>query len=135
MIDYVGFWRRVGASLIDLFGLLFLVIPLSVWYFGDGWTMAEGVTAFAINWILPGIALLLFWFLRGATPGKMVMSAVIVDAGTLESPTLTQLVRRYLGYYVSTLALGLGFVWVAFDARKQAWHDKMANTVVIKRPR
>ena len=47
-------------------------------------------------------------------------------------PTLRQLVIRYLGYYVSTIPLGLGLIWVAFDARKQGWHDKMAGTVVVR---
>jgi len=26
----------------------------------------------------------------------------------------------------------LGLVWVAFDRRKQGWHDKLAGTVVIR---
>ena len=46
--------------------------------------------------------------------------------------TLTQLVIRYLGYFVSTIPLGLGLLWVGFDRRKQGWHDKMANTVVVR---
>jgi uncharacterized RDD family membrane protein YckC len=29
--------------------------------------------------------------------------------------------------------LNLGFIWVAFDKRKQGWHDKIAGTVVIIR--
>jgi uncharacterized RDD family membrane protein YckC len=132
-VEYVGFWPRVGASLIDTFALLFLVVPLMLWYFGGNWAYADGVTAFFINWIAPAIAVVLFWRFRGATPGKMVISAVIVDARTFEEPTPGQLIGRYLGYYVSTIPLMLGFVWVAFDARKQGWHDKMANTVVIRK--
>jgi uncharacterized RDD family membrane protein YckC len=42
-----------------------------------------------------------------------------------------QYIIRYLGYYVSIFALGLGFLWVAWDDKKQGWHDKMAGTVVI----
>jgi uncharacterized RDD family membrane protein YckC len=38
---------------------------------------------------------------------------------------------RYLGYFVSALPLGLGFFWVAWDKRKQGFHDKLAKTVVI----
>ncbi len=132
-VEYVGFWPRFGAFLIDSFAVLFLVVPLMVWYFGDGWAYADGVKAFIINWVLPGAATLLFWHFRRATPGKMVISAVIVDARTFESPTTGQLVGRYLGYYVSSIVLFLGFLWIAFDARKQGWHDKMANTVVIRK--
>ncbi len=106
-----------------------------LWYFGDGWAYADGVLAFFINWIAPALAVILFWWFRGATPGKMVVDAVIVDAHTFRHPTNWQLVGRYLGYFVSTVPFGLGLIWVAFDPRKQGWHDKMANTVVIrKRP-
>lgn len=132
-VEYVGFWPRAWASLIDTFAVLFLVVPLMLWYFGDGWAYADGVKAFFINWIAPAIAVMLFWRFRGATPGKMAISAVVVDARTFGAPTTGQLVGRYLGYYVSTIPLMLGFVWVAFDARKQGWHDKMANTVVIRK--
>jgi uncharacterized RDD family membrane protein YckC len=64
----------------------------------------------------------------------MAIGARIVDAGSGAAPTGRRLFVRYLGYYVSTLPLLLGFLWVAFDPRKQGWHDKMAGTVVV-RPR
>ena len=83
--------------------------------------------------MLPGIAVLLFWHFKSATPGKMAISAVIVDARTFGRPSVAQLIGRYVGYYVSTIPLGAGLVWVAFDPRKQGWHDKMANTVVIRK--
>ena len=38
---------------------------------------------------------------------------------------------RYLSYIVSLLPLCLGFLWVARDARKQGFHDKIAKTVVL----
>ena len=132
-VEYVGFWPRVGAALIDTLAVMFLVVPLLVWYFGVGWAYAEGATAFVINWLLPAAAVLLFWHYRSATPGKMVISAVIVDATTFAKPSMAQLIGRYLGYYVSTIPLGAGLIWVAFDPRKQGWHDKMANTVVIRK--
>ena len=132
-VEYVGFWPRFGAFLIDSFAVLFLIVPLMVWYFGVGWAYAEGAKAFIINWIVPAAATLLFWHYRKATPGKMVISAVIVDARTFGPPSTQQLIGRYLGYYVSTIVLFLGFLWIAFDPRKQGWHDKMANTVVIRK--
>jgi uncharacterized RDD family membrane protein YckC len=76
----------------------------------------------------------LFWMYRQATPGKMAIGARIVDARTGRPPGTKQLVGRYLGYYVSTIPFCLGLIWVAFDPRKQGWHDKLAGTVVV-RPR
>ncbi|TAL09221.1 MAG: RDD family protein, partial [Chloroflexota bacterium] len=40
---------------------------------------------------------------------------------------------RYLGYLISWWILGIGFIWVAFDRKKQGWHDKIGGTVVVRR--
>ena len=39
---------------------------------------------------------------------------------------------RYVGYIVSGLAIGLGFLWIIWDDKKQGWHDKIASTKVIR---
>jgi uncharacterized RDD family membrane protein YckC len=132
-VEYVGFWRRLAATAIDLFLLLFVAVPLTVWYVGDGWTRTQGIAAFVVNWIAPALLVLAFWYFRGATPGKMAISAQIVDARTLSAPRLPQLIGRIAGYSVSFFPLLLGFLWIARDPRKQGWHDKMANTVVIRK--
>jgi uncharacterized RDD family membrane protein YckC len=136
-VVYVGFWARFGASLIDSVLVLALMAPLMHMFYGDidDWSNAHGFTAFTINYVLPAVAVIAFWFTRGATPGKMVLSAVIVDAQTLETPSHGQLIARYFSYYVSLIPLCLGFLWIAFDKRKQGWHDKIAGTVVIRKPR
>ncbi|MGA7985503.1 MAG: RDD family protein [Burkholderiales bacterium] len=38
---------------------------------------------------------------------------------------------RFLGYFVSIVPLGLGFLWIAFDRKKRGWHDLIAGTVVV----
>jgi len=63
----------------------------------------------------------------------MIVRAKIVDARTGGKPSTGQLIGRYFGYYLSMIPLFLGFIWVAFDKRKQGWHDKLAGTVVIRR--
>jgi uncharacterized RDD family membrane protein YckC len=93
----------------------------------------EGPAYFLISYVLPAVAVIAFWSTKHATPGKMLIGAKIVDAKTGEYPSLKQHVIRYLGYFLSTFALGLGFIWVAFDRRKQGWHDKLAGTVVVRR--
>jgi uncharacterized RDD family membrane protein YckC len=133
--DYVGFWARFAASLIDLVGVMFVVVPATVFLFGNGWAYAQGAAAFLVNWCVPGAVYIAFWVLRGATPGKMAIKAVVVDAETCATPDFWQALTRYVGFFVSITPLFLGFAWVAFDARKQAWHDKMARTVVIYRRR
>jgi uncharacterized RDD family membrane protein YckC len=38
---------------------------------------------------------------------------------------------RYIGYIISAAAFSLGFLWLAYDPKRQGWHDKIARTVVI----
>jgi len=134
-VEYVGFWARLLASLIDLVGVMFVVVPVTVFLLGDGWAYAQGGAAFFVNWVVPGAAYVAFWVFKRATPGKMVIKAEVVDAQTRATPDFWQALTRYVGFFVSVTPLFLGFVWVAFDARKQAWHDKMARTVVVYRRR
>ena len=135
--QYVGFWMRVLAGAIDL--LLCAVLVALVGVIVDPPHLydlrSRGLMDFTLNYVLPGVAILAFWFTRGATPGKLFISAAIVDARTLQTPTRGQFVLRYAGYYLSTVVVLLGYVWIAFDARKQGWHDKIAGTVVVRRPR
>jgi uncharacterized RDD family membrane protein YckC len=133
-VEYVGFWARALASLIDTVLALIVLIPVSQFFVGAR-RHHESLTSVTLDYIVPAIIVLVFWFSRSATPGKMAISAVIVDADTLGPPTPAQFVIRYVGYYVSSIGLLLGFVWVGIDARKQGWHDKMASTLVIRRRR
>lgn len=139
VLEYVGFWPRVGAALIDTVLLLFVTAPLVTLVYGrEYWTSdtwLQGPADFLINWLLPAVAVVLFWIYRQATPGKIAVGARIVDARTGGKPTKRQLVIRYLGYYVAMIPLMAGIVWVAFDPRKQGWHDKLAGTVVVRQPR
>ena len=137
--EYVGFWARVGASLLDTIWVALLVTPLLALVAGsDYFTMEHALSGVSdlretlISYGIPAVIIIAFWRRTLATPGKMAIHAQIVDARTFGKPTLGQLVIRYLGYYISTIPFGLGLIWVAFDPRKQGWHDKLANTVVIR---
>ena len=137
-LEYVGFWLRVWAAVIDTLLVLLICTPLVTWYYGPDYYLSEelvffrGPADFVINWVLPTIAIVLFWMYRQATPGKMAIGARIVDAKTGGKPTTGQLIGRYFGYYVSTIPFLLGLIWVGFDPRKQGWHDKLAGTVVVR---
>jgi len=137
-LEYVGFWPRVGAAFIDSLLVVAVCAPIVTAIYGRQYwasdALVKGPADFLVNWALPAIAVVLFWVYRQATPGKIAISARIVDAATGGRPTTRQLVVRYLGYYVSMLPMMLGILWVAFDPRKQGWHDKLAGTVVV-RPR
>jgi uncharacterized RDD family membrane protein YckC len=140
-VEYVGFWARVLATLIDTVLVLCVTLPLVIAVYGRSYfdASASGVIVrpadFIISWVLPAVAIVLFWFFRQATPGKMAISAQVVDARTGGRLSVGQSIVRYLGYFVSTIPFCLGLLWVAFDPKKQAWHDKIAGTVVIRKRR
>ena len=137
-VEYAGFWVRVGASMIDTLLLLLVIFPLLVAIYGWAYFDPEktgfiaGPADFVLSWVAPALAVIGFWIYKQATPGKMVLSIRIVDAATGSPPSTGQCVGRYLAYFVSTIPLALGLIWVAFDKRKQGWHDKLAGTVVIR---
>ncbi len=134
--EYVGFWIRVGASMIDTAILMLIIAPLATLLYGSDYWLSEAIVAgpmdLLLTWVFPAVAVVLLWRWRQATPGKMLFRARIVDAKTGNSPTTRQLVIRYLGYFVSTIPLCLGLLWVGWDSRKQGWHDKLAGTLVIR---
>lgn len=137
-LAYAGFWIRGGATLIDTGLLLVLTWPLLISIYGWEYFDTEktefiaGPEDFFLSWVLPAIAIIGFWITKQATPGKMAVSAKIVDAATGLAPSASQLVGRYFAYFVSVIPFGLGLLWVAFDKKKQGWHDKLACTVVVR---
>jgi uncharacterized RDD family membrane protein YckC len=139
-LEYVGFWLRFWAFIIDsVLGMIILWPILRAYGGEDYWPelyayTGTGLRGVFLQLVLPAIAVIIFWVTRQATPGKMAIGATIVDADSGARPTTAQFLGRYLAYYVSTIPCCLGFFWIAIDARKQGWHDKLAGTVVV-RPR
>lgn len=106
-MEYAGFWIRLGAWFID-------VILLSI-----------------VSWGIVNVAYFIgLWVWRGQTLGQMVVNVQVVrtDGKPVDLRTAA---LRYLGYIVCALTLGIGFLIIAFDDRKQGLHDKIANTYVI----
>lgn len=136
-LEYVGFWPRVGASLIDSVIVVLITAPLLTAVYGmaywDSEALYAGTADLLINFGVPAAFVLALWIKMSATPGKKVIGAMIVDARTGEKPGTGQFVIRYIGYFVAGIPLVLGIIWVGFDARKQGWHDKLAGTVVVRR--
>jgi len=137
-VRYAGFWIRVLAALIDSVLIVLVTYPFLIAIYGWAYLDGErsgfvaGPADFVLTWIAPAAASILFWLYRQATPGKMAVSARVVDARTGRALTLGQSLLRYAGYFVALLPVGLGILWVAFDARKQGWHDKLAKSVVVR---
>jgi len=134
--NYAGFWIRFLAFIINSLLISALVVPILFLFFEPEQLnrneLAGSPVYFFLNYILPAIAFIAFWIFKSSEPGKMVFGLKIIDEKTGGKPSKGQMIGRYFGYYVSGLILALGFIWIAFDKRKQSWHDKLAGTLVIR---
>ena len=82
--------------------------------------------------ILPWLYYWLFTGLKGQTPGKMAVGIKVIDAGGNVPGLGRAALRETVGKIISAIPLFLGYFWVAWDPKKQGWHDKLAGTYVTK---
>lgn len=131
-LQFAGFWRRIIAFGIDSLILLTIRAAILLVFSPEPLSGQEQGNDAAIRMAMIVIAFgytIGFWCWKQTTPGKHAVGARIVDARTGGEPTLGQFLIRYLGYILPGV---FGCVWVAFDERKQGWHDKLARTVVVR---
>jgi len=135
-IQYAGFWRRLLAFILDSFLFYAVVAPLlmlSYWSSEQVGVFAiYGIADFLLTTLLPVVLIIGFWIKLSATPGKLLLDCKVVDAKTLQPLGWKKALLRCLAYVVSALPVYLGFVWIAFDKRKQGLHDKLAGTLVLQ---
>jgi uncharacterized RDD family membrane protein YckC len=75
-----------------------------------------------------------FWTWKGTTVGGIIcqLRLVRVDGAPLR---FADALVRGLASIFSLAVLGLGALWILKDPERQAWHDKIAGTYVVKVPR
>ncbi len=115
-----GFWIRMGALFIDI--VLVSVIAGVLDTAGEIWLVA--LAAYGA----------LMWKLKGTTIGGLVCGIKVVRRDGAELNWDTAIVRA-LGCFLSMVVAGLGFLWIVFDEDRQAWHDKIAGTLVVRTTR
>ncbi|HEY6453814.1 MAG TPA: RDD family protein [Steroidobacteraceae bacterium] len=121
-----GFWPRIGALFIDA---IIVGVVVRVLLEGPG-GIGEN-RSFLLALAIYGAVM---WKVRGTTIGGIVFDLHVVrlDSRPLDWPTVCV---RALGCILSLCALGLGFFWIGIDPGKQAWHDKLAGTIVVRVPK
>jgi uncharacterized RDD family membrane protein YckC len=117
-----GFGARAWAYLIDVavvFGLLVLVELV----------IADAV----VEWGVASAYWVILWSRSGGgqTVGMRILKIKVM--GTNGQPvTLGAAILRYIGFMAGSFAFGIGLLWAAWDAKRQAWHDKIAKTYVVR---
>ena len=145
---YAGFWLRAAARMIDV---LLILAAYNLVYIADRLGADAGLWAgsgLGENGIDDGVSLAnllrvlfflgfpVFYYVHltgcyGQTFGKMALKIRVVneDGTPLD---YRKAFLRWLGYFLCDLTLNIGYVWAAFDLRKQGLHDKVCRTVVIR---
>jgi uncharacterized RDD family membrane protein YckC len=138
-VPVVGVGRRFAAYMIDWVVLsvggfflgVTIALPLFIMGgFGEETELLANLATSCLGFVINALYFVIFWAATGQSPGKMVVGIKIVRTNG-SRVNWTHAILRYIGYIVSGLALSLGYAWIAFDARRQGWHDKMADTVVV----
>ncbi len=144
---YGGFWIRFVAVIIDSFIvaipilIMAVILGVIVGLSAAGSSSSSSTTTTAASTGLASLIQLIsfvisvgyfvyFWG-KGQTIGMRLLHLRVADANTGAPIGYGRAALRYLGYIVSALVCYIGLIWAAFDARKQGWHDKIANTVVL----
>jgi uncharacterized RDD family membrane protein YckC len=121
--EAAGFWRRVGASLIDgiVVGIVELILRLILGGAGVALTL---VFSFGYYTYFHGRT--------GQTPGDAALGMRVVDIDSGEVIGYGRAFGRSLVSIVSGLVIGIGYLWMLWDPRKQTWHDKAVSSLPIR---
>jgi uncharacterized RDD family membrane protein YckC len=134
-VAYAGFWIRVLAFLVDGLAIGVIVSLLTLGRGGiavyDHWlelvawrNFVETAASFAYFTVLWS------WIGGGQTLGMRLFGLHVVGADG-QPISIVGAIVRWIGIVISAAMLLLGLVWVAFDPRKQGWHDKLAGSFVV----
>ncbi|MBS1810623.1 MAG: RDD family protein [Acidobacteria bacterium] len=128
---------RASAFLVDyILTLLVLGVAISIA------TVCKSAFPTLANWIvnLGYLATLLFvawnWFFLcvrdGQRIGQRLVGLRIIRTDGAMLGYRTVVLRHLIGYPLSLLCLGLGFLWMIIDPKQRGWHDKLAGTLIVK---
>ena len=132
--NYGGFWIRVVAYIIDgviigvVAGIIDAILHINL---TDPQNPSYGA-GFGVNLVLSFAYFVGMWSYQGATLGQRIFKLKVVDANTGQPIAFGKAAVRWIGLLLSFLVCFVGVIWVAFDARKQGWMDKIAGTLVIQ---
>jgi uncharacterized RDD family membrane protein YckC len=145
-MNYAGFFTRFFALLIDQIAMAVLAFLVGLIFGGCAGLALVSQSDFL--GVLTGTAALIafgalaifeflyfgyFWSKSGQSVGMKLLNIKVVRQTEGEPISFWRAAfRGTLGYWVSGLIFGLGFIWAAFDARKETWHDKIFDTWVVQ---
>lgn len=142
VVQYAGFGIRFVALIIDAIIIAIISGILGGILGAFGAIVSQGsdmgvLLISAISQILSFVVTYAYYvgmlvYHDGATIGKMLVHIKVVSVDGQQLTLGKALIRETIGKWISSIVLLLGYITVAFDTKKQGWHDKIAGTYVIK---
>ncbi|MDO8657227.1 MAG: RDD family protein [Candidatus Levybacteria bacterium] len=123
-MKYSGFFRRLFAFILD--GIITNIPFILIFGFKESYTSTE-LGIFVVAWTAYTV-----WMvgMYGATIGKKLMGIKILKENG-EKVNYSDALVREIASYLSIAIVGLGYLFIIWDKKKQGWHDKIAKTVVV----
>jgi len=122
-----SFLERLAAIIVDSLLLFLIFLPLNIVLRKFGLNIA-GIVQLLITVVYN----IFFIYKTGSTIGKRLLRIQVVNL-EYENVSLKQvIIRETIGKFLSNILLTLGYIWVLIDKNRQAWHDKLAGTYVVK---
>src|SRR6202158_794856 len=124
-----GFWIRFVAIFIDgiIVGIVNSALAAILGLNTNGRS--------GLQLILGLLYYVYFWSSNSPWPGQTIGSKLLnirVIRSDGADLTISPALIRSVGFVISAIFLLIGLIWAAFDPNKQGWHDKIADTYVIK---
>ena len=124
-----GFWIRFAAIFVDgiLIGIVNSALAAILSLNNNGRS--------GLQILLGLLYYVYFWSSNSPWPGQTVGNKLLnirVIRTNGSDLTISQALIRYVGLFISIAVIFIGVIWAAFDPNKQGWHDKIADTYVIK---
>lgn len=139
-VTVVGFGPRLLAVLIDgaMVGFLSFMLAFFIGLIAIFTNQVNTSQDSSVLELLTVLSLFIFsviyyvgfWTNEGQTMGNTIIGLKVIrtDGSRL---SVGQALLRYIGYIISASLFSIGFVWAAFDSKRQGWHDKLAGTLVV----
>jgi len=134
-ITLASIQKRGLAYLIDevLVSLLFIFIYLD--YIPDNASTEETIaiinSLFIYVMVLKIVYQTFFVWMYGATLGRIAMKIKVISMSDLERPSFLFALSRASFRVISESLFYLGFIWAMLNPKRETWHDKVSNTLVI----
>lgn len=139
---YAGFWIRLIALIVDGILIMLVMMPINNALYPAYTTIAGTGWKWGVNFQGPAYwtQQIIFWLYAilttvylGGTVGKLLFGLRVVNIEGQKISFGAAALREIVGKFISMMVILIGFIWVAFDGKKQGWHDKLAKTYVVRK--